>query len=258
MGVVYGSVNALGAMGLILVYRANRFINFAHGALGSLVGVLTVGLVKIHGLNYWVALPAAVIVGGIVGSVIEVGIIRRFKDRPRLILLVASIGLAQVLGGFEFIGSQHEGFTGLTGAFSPPFNISIHIDVYTFHSAEILVVAVVPLVIAGLAWFLLKTHAGIAVRAAAENSDRAMLLGIPVRRLATIVWMIAGALAVLTYMLSAPFEGVKPGLASNGPITLLPMLAAAVVARMESLPLAFGAGIGLGIMEAVGPLEHHW
>jgi branched-chain amino acid transport system permease protein len=52
-------------------------------------------------------------------------------------------------------------------------------------------------------------------------------------------------------MLQAPFAGVKPGLASNGPTVLLPILAAAVVARMESLPLAFGAGVGLGIMEQV-------
>jgi branched-chain amino acid transport system permease protein len=251
VGVVYGSVNALGAMGLILVYRANRFINFAHGAMGSLVGVLAIGMVKVHGLNYWVALPLAVIVGGLVGALIEVTTIRRFRNSPRLVLLVASVGLAQVLGGAELLGSIHMGFTSLTGAFAPPFNVSIPIDVYTFHSAEILAVAVVPLVLAFLAWFLLRTNAGIAVRAAAENSDRALLLGIPVRWLSTIVWTIAGALAVLTYMLSAPFEGVKPGVVSNGPVTLLPMLAVAVVARMSSLPIAFGAGVGLGIMEAL-------
>ncbi len=105
------------------------------------------------------------------------------------------------------------------------------------------------MVIAFLAWFLLRTNAGVAVRAAAENEDRALLLGIPVRRLSTIVWAIAGGLAVLTYMLQAPFEGVKPGVASNGPTVLMPMLAAAVVARMESLPAAFGAAVGLGIMD---------
>jgi branched-chain amino acid transport system permease protein len=251
VGVVYGSVNALGAMGLILIYRANRFINFANGAMGSIVGVLAIGLVKVHGLNYWIALPLAVVAGGMLGALIEVTTIRRFANAPRLILLVASIGLAQVLGGLELIGSKDEGFTSLTGAFTPPFSVAIHIDVYTFHSAEILAVAVVPAVLAFLGWFLLRTDAGIAIRAAAENSDRAQLLGVPVRWLATIVWTIAGALAVLTYMLSAPFEGVKPGVASNGPTVLLPMLAIAVVARMESLPTAFGAGIGLGIMEAL-------
>src|SRR5690242_9623704 len=60
-GVVYGSVYALGAFGLILIYRTNRIINFAHGALGSFIGVLFIGLVKVHGFNYWIALPAAVI-----------------------------------------------------------------------------------------------------------------------------------------------------------------------------------------------------
>jgi branched-chain amino acid transport system permease protein len=132
--------------------------------------------------------------------------------------------------------------------------VSLKISVSTFHSADILIVAVVPVVIAFLAWFLLRTKIGIAVRAAAENEDRALLLGIPVRRLATIVWAIAGALAVLTYMLSAPFEGVKPGITSNGPTVLLPLLAAAVVARMESLPTAFFAGLGLGIAEQLV----HW
>ncbi|MHB8438744.1 MAG: ABC transporter permease [Acidimicrobiales bacterium] len=251
VGVVYGSVYSLGAMGLILVFRANRFINFAHGALGSMIGVLAVGLVKVHGLNYWLALPGAVIVGALVGGYVDIGIIQRFRNSPRLIVMIASVGLAQVMGGLELLGSSHEGFTSLEGAFAPPFNVSLTVDVYTFHSAEILAVAVVPVVLAFLAWFLLRTNAGIAVRAAAENADRALLLGIPVRRLSTIVWAIAGALAVLTYMLSAPFEGVKPGVASNGPDVLLPMLAVAVVARFESLPLAFGAGIGAGIMEAL-------
>ena len=107
-----------------------------------------------------------------------------------------------------------------------------------------------PFIIAGLAWFLLRTDAGVAVRAAAENADRALLLGIPIRRLSTIVWAIAGGLATLTFMLKAPFAGAAPS-AGQGITVLLPALAAAVVARMESLPIAFGAGIGLGIMESV-------
>jgi branched-chain amino acid transport system permease protein len=63
--------------------------------------------------------------------------------------------------------------------------------------------------------------------------------------------MVAGALAALTFVLKAPFSGVTPGLAAAGPLLLLPALAAAVVARMDSLPTAFFAGIGLGIMESV-------
>lgn len=249
VGVVYGSVTALGAFGLILVYRANRFIFFANGALGSMVGVLAIGLVKVHGLNYWLALPGAVVVGALVGGGTELSTIRRFGKAPRLLVTVASIGLAQLFGAIELIGSTREHFVSLTGSFSPPLSMSLRIDVYTFHSSALLIVAVVPVVIAFLSWFLLRTDAGIAVRAAAENEDRALLLGIPVRRLSTIVWVVAGALTTLAFMLQAPFEGVKPGALSNGPTVLLPMLAAAVVARMESLPVAFVASIGLGIMD---------
>lgn len=251
IGIVYGTVTALGAMGVILVYRANRFINFAHGALGSMVGVLAIGMVIEHGVSYWVALPAAVVIGAVVGGLVEFLVIRRFQHATRLVVTVASIGLAQLLGGFELIGSKKIGFVSLTGGFRAPLDFSARLDVVRIHGDEMLIVAVVPLVIAGLAWFLLKTDAGVAVRGAAENVDRALLLGIPVRRLSTIVWLLAGGLATLTYMLQAPFAGVKPGLASNGPTVLLPLLAAAVVARMESLPMAFGAGIGLGIMDQV-------
>lgn len=251
IGIVYGAVVALGAMGLILIYRANRFINFAYGSLGSMIGVTAIGMHLQHDVPYFVALPLAVVAGVATGAVIELAVIRRFQNASRLVLTVASIGLAQLLGGLELLFAKAIGFIALTGGFRAPLDVSFRIDVKVLAGDEILIVAVVPLVIAGLAWFLLRTDAGVAVRASAENVERALLLGIPVRRLSTIVWMIAGGLATLTFMLQAPFAGVKPGVAATGATVLLPPLAAAVVARMEVLPTAFAAGLGLGIMEQV-------
>src|SRR5581483_5555517 len=251
IGLITGAVTALLAIGLILIYRTNRFINFAYGSMGSFVGVLSVGMYLQHHWSYWVILPVGVVTGAVVGALIEFLIVRRFANSSRLIVTVASIGLAQLLGGLELLGSKAIGFTSLTGAFPIPILFNWHIDVATLGGDQIVIVAAVPIIIIGLAWFLLKTHSGIAVRGAAENAERALLYGIPVRRLSTIVWMIAGALATLTYLLKAPFSGVAPGAVANGPTVLLPGLAAAVVARMESLPVAFGAGLGLGVMEQV-------
>ncbi|MBV8958064.1 MAG: ABC transporter permease [Actinobacteria bacterium] len=251
IGLITGAVTALLAIGLILIYRTNRFINFAYGSMGSFVGVLSVGMYLQHHWSYWVILPVGVITGAVVGALVEFLVIRRFANSSRLIVTVASIGLAQLLGGLELLGSKGIGFTSLTGAFPIPIHFNWHIDVATLGGDQIIIVAAVPVIIAGLAWFLLKTHSGIAVRGAAENAERALLYGIPVRRLSTIVWMIAGALATLTYLLKAPFSGVAPGAVANGPTVLLPGLAAAVVARMESLPTAFAAGLGLGVMEQV-------
>jgi branched-chain amino acid transport system permease protein len=248
VGVFTGSVTALLAIGLILIYRANRFINFAYGSMGSLLGVMAIGLHLQHGWPFFLVLPLGIIAGGLVGIAVEFFVVRRFYNSSRLVLTVASIGLAQLLGYFELRGSQAIKFIALTGGFKVPISFQFDVGVRQMAGDEILIIIVVPFVIAFLAWFLLRTDAGVAVRGAAENADRALLYGIPVRRLSTIVWMIAGCIATLTFILKAPFAGVTPGLA-NGPAVLLPALAAAVVARMESLPIAFGAGVGLGITE---------
>ncbi len=251
LGIVRGTVTALMAIGLILIYRTNRFINFAYGALGSFIGVLAVGMHLEKGVPYFVVLPVGVAIGVLVGGLTEFLVIRRFRNASRLVLTVASIGLAQLFGGLELLGSKEIGFISLSGGFSAPIDARIDVGVRTLGGDEILIVALVPVIIAGLAWFLLRTDAGVAVRAAAENADRALLLGIPIRRLSTLVWAIAGGLATLTFILKAPFAGVTPGVASNGPTVLLPALAAAVIARMESLPMAFAGGVGLGILEQV-------
>lgn len=250
-GAIFGTVTGLLALGLILIYRTNRFINFAYGSMGSLAGVFAIGLHLEKGVNFFLALPIGVLIGVLTGAVVDL-IVRRFRTSSRLILTVASIGIAQILSVIELLlATKVLGFLALTGGFTIPLDITIFLDGGTLTGDQILIVMVVPPVLAALAFFLLKTDVGIAVRAAAENADRALLLGIPIKRLSTIVWMVAGGLAALTFVLKAPFTGVVPGVASTGPIVLLPALAAAVVARMESLPVAFGAGVALGVMEQI-------
>ena len=97
-GVIFGSSNALLAMGLILVYRTTRIVNFAYGALGAMAGALTVGLFVGQGWNYWVALLAGLVVGTAAGAVVDVVVLRRFDRSSRLVATVATLGLAQVLG----------------------------------------------------------------------------------------------------------------------------------------------------------------
>ena len=106
------------------------------------------------------------------------------------------------------------------------------------------------MVLVALGWFLLRTDAGIAVRSVADNSDRARLLGIPVRRLSTLVWVIAGVLAALTATLSSPSQGLTIA-AGAGPALILPALAAAIIASMENLPMAFATGVTLGITSSL-------
>jgi branched-chain amino acid transport system permease protein len=254
LGLVFGTITAFDAIGLILIYRANRFINFAYAAPGAMVGLVGVGLITVHHWSYWLVLPLAVGSAVLIGAIVEIIVVRRFWNSSRLVMTVASIGLAQLLGGLGFLIAKQINFVSLTGGFNSPLNKSInfHLGVVAFKGDQMLIVFIVPWVLIALGWFLLRTDAGMAVRAAAENSDRALLLGIPIRRLSTLVWAIAGGLAALAFMLKAPFTGVSPAAAQGvSAYALLPGLAAAVIGRMESMPTAVLAGLGLGVMEQI-------
>src|SRR5437016_7038170 len=205
-GAVFGTATALLAMGLILIYRATRIVNFAQVGLGGVGGILAVNLFLHQGWPYFLCLALGVVVGIGVGALVDVAVIRRFRNASRLLLTVATIGLAQVLGGLELLIPRWVGAPSpLNGGYATPVSsIRLHVDPVIITGDHLLIVAVLPVVIAALAWFLLRTDNGIAVRAAAENADRALLLGIPVRRLSTIVWAIAGGLSALPFMLDGP------------------------------------------------------
>ncbi len=112
---------------------------------------------------------------------------------------------------------------------------------------EIAAFVTVAVVTLGLAAFLRFTRLGIALRASAENSDRALLLGIPVRRVSAAAWALAGLLAALAIYVQAPLIGT-PNDATLGLDTLLYALAAAVVSRMERFGVALAAGMGIGVL----------
>ena len=100
-----------------------------------------------------------------------------------------------------------------------------------------------------VALFLGRSRLGLAVRASAERSDRASMLGIPVGRLNTVVWAVAAGLASLALFLKSGITGVPLGYAVGLP-TLLQALAALVIGRLERLPTIVAMALALGVLEA--------
>src|SRR6185436_15999936 len=96
-GALLGGLTALISLGIALVYRANRVLNFAQGDLGAAPASLAVLLVVSSGASWLVAFVTAIAAAVVLGAVVELVVIRRFFRAPRLILSVATIGLAQVL-----------------------------------------------------------------------------------------------------------------------------------------------------------------
>jgi branched-chain amino acid transport system permease protein len=248
-GAVVGSLYGLTAIGVILVYRASRIVNFAQAGLGAVPAVVALLLITNHGWPYFAVLP--VLIGGslLLGAGVEVLFVRRFAKAPRLILSVVTIGIAQLLAYVEFHTPRWlTGDTIPPTEFPTPFSdVRFRIASSYFKGDHVVTVVLVGGMVIGLGLFFRLTRIGMAVRAAAENEERASLLGIPVRRVSTLVWMLAALVSALGMFLRAPLVGLPMG-TIIGPTILLYALAAAMVGRMESLPVAFGAGMAIGAL----------
>jgi ABC-type branched-subunit amino acid transport system ATPase component/ABC-type branched-subunit amino acid transport system permease subunit len=246
-GALLGGLSALLALGLALVYRANRILNFAQGDLGAAPASLAVLLVVSAGAGWLVAFVTGLVAAMLLGALVELLVIRRFLRSPRLILTVATIGLAQVLAGLGLLLPRWFDVATPPQSFPAPIDLSFTIDPLRFGGNDVIAVIVIPLAFIGLAVFL-RTSYGAAMRGCADDADRAALLGIPVRRVHSIVWTIAAVLAFLAVFLRAGIVGLSIGTVL-GPGLLLPALAAAVIGGMERLPTIAVAGIALGIVE---------
>ena len=253
-GMVIGSLYALVAMGIILVYRASRVINFAQASLGAVPATLAILLIARRGFPYLVAVPIAIVGAALLGAGVEVTVVRRFKSAPRLILTVATLGVGVLLAVLDFFVKRW--ITGdvidiLTVKFNTPFEgWSVRMGPTTLNGNHIAAIVVVALLVVALGSFLRFSDVGIAIRASAENRDRAAILGIPVATVSTLVWAIAASLSAIGVFLRAPLTGLQFG-GSVSLFVLMFGLAAAVMARMESLPTALVAGMFIGIVDRV-------
>jgi branched-chain amino acid transport system permease protein len=250
-GALIGLLYAMIAFGLILVYRANRIINFAQAEIGSAIALLGVLLIKVEHVPYLLAFGAAIVAAVIAGFLVEVVVIRRFAKAPRLVLSVVTIGVALLFGVIQFYLPHWLGAGFIVDPFPPktPFS-SLHfrINPLRFDANSVVLLAVAGLVVTGLGLFFRRTDVGVAVRASAENADRARLLGISVTRLSTVVWVIAAVLSTLGVFLRIPIIGLPVG-GDIGPQVLLYALAAAVIAKMENFSVALVAAVAIGITE---------
>jgi branched-chain amino acid transport system permease protein len=246
-GALVGGRVALIALGIALVYRANRVINFAAGDLGQAPATLAVLIVLSLGWGYVTGVVLGLVAAVVVGVAVETLLVRRFFRSPRLILTVATIGIAQLLTFLAFklpdwIGTINQ------SRLDPPFTASFELPGVIFNANDVLTAIVVPICFVALGLFLSRSDVGIAVRGSAESADRAFTLGIPVKRLHTYVWVLASVLAYVAMVLRAGAVGLPLG-SAIGPSFLLQALAAAVIGRMERLPTIAIAAIGIGIVD---------
>ncbi len=248
---VQGAITGLGygllAMGLVLIYRTNRVLNFAQGQLGVVAAVFLVKCFYDFGFNYWFSLVLAVGLAAGIGALSEL-VLRRLFNRPRVLVMVATIGLSQVL--FVLTALPFLRPKNLFKPFPVPVHLTFHIGTYLFTPGQVLTLIVAPIVAVALAAFVKWSRWGLNMRAMAENSESARLSGVWVRRTSTISWTLAGVLSAFAAILASP--GQASALTDVlSPELLLLALTAAMAGAMVSLSVAFLAAIVVGVVQEI-------
>jgi ABC-type branched-subunit amino acid transport system ATPase component/ABC-type branched-subunit amino acid transport system permease subunit len=247
-GAVNGLVYALIGMGVVLVHRSTRVINFAVASMGLPGAGLFALLVLEYGVPYWVGLPIALAAGVLFSTAAELLVVRRLFRAPRVILLVATIGLSQLALA---ITVALPGITDVQMRYPRPWGKSTAIGGVDLSGPKLTILITVPLVAAALGWLLTRTTFGRKVTAAVDNPDLARVSGISPKRASTLVWAVAGLVSTFSLVLIAARIGNVAQVSTLGPATMTRGLIVAVLAGMASFPRAVVAGLMVGIVEAV-------
>ncbi len=248
IGIFTGLTYGLLATGLVLVYRSSKFVNFAHGSIGAFGASVLGMLVVDHGAPYWPAFLVAIALAAGLAALVEVSVVRRLAGRPSLIGMIATLGLSQFILVLALLLNS-DGMSGFT--FPEPTRLpTFEVGTLPIGTPYVAMLVFGPLLLAGLAAFLRRHRLGMAMRAAADDRDNALLEGIPSRRMTTMAWGIAGGIAAFSAMLVTPTTAGQ-SIETLGPDLLLKGLAGAVIARMASVPIAIAVSVGVGVMEQV-------
>lgn len=245
-GLSAGSLYALVALGLVLIYRSTRVLNFAHGDVATVATFVAFSLLS-RQYSFGVALGASLAVGAAIGLAFYFGVLvpAQRQGANLLGMVILTLGLALIVQGVVVY---------LWGAepVSLPFPIS---DTKTYAVGPLIVsqlsLATMAAGVVGSALLYLlvqKTRLGLAMRATSENVMAAQTLGIPTRLVLGVAWAVACALGVIAGVFLAPALLLDPFFMLD---PFLKGFAAAVLGGLNSLPGAVLGALLLGIAESL-------
>jgi len=245
-GLSAGSLYAMVALGIVLIYRSTRVLNFAHGDIATVATFVSFSLLT-HHYSFPVAFLASLAVGALVGVVFYFVVLVRAQRRGANLLgmVILTLGLALMIQGVVIRVWGGE-------PVSLPFPIS---DTKTYRLGLVVVsqlslATMAAGVIGSLLLYLLvqKTRLGLAMRATSENVMAAQTLGIPTRLVLSVSWGVASALGVVAGIFLAPALLLDPFFMLD---PFLKGFAAAVLGGLNSLPGAVVGALILGVAESL-------
>lgn len=252
-GLLQGSVYALVALGIVLVYRASGAFNFAQTEFGTTGLFAAYAALVMWGWSYPAAIAFGLAVAVAMGLLTERLVVHPLRNASRVTVLVGTAGVALAAVGFQFWRFNE------TLIMTMP-RIKDAFFVVPFFGAPVTVQQLITLgvlVVASIALALFfRSPSGLAIQAAQQEATAAELVGISVRRVSMLTWAIAALLGGLAGILSGPYTTFTAGFLTFGAgRALLPGFMAAVLAGMRSMPGAVAGGLTVGVVEQLGTLS---
>jgi branched-chain amino acid transport system permease protein len=242
-GTAQGCVYGLIALGFVLIYKATEMVNFAQGDLMMLGAFVTLTFVGTMGMNYWLGFLLAALCMAVFGYLLDALILRRIIGQPQFAIVILTISLGFLFrAGAGFIWG-HE-----TQGFETPFTNRIINAGGVILPLESISMIAGTLLLAGLLYLFFNfTRLGNAMQASSQNQLAAYYMGIPVKRINSMIWAISAIVATIAGVLLSPVSLVDPSIGFLG----IKAFAAAVVGGFGSLLGTVLGGLIVGISETL-------
>ena len=246
-GVAAGLMYSLVALGFVLIFKASGVFNFAQGVMVLFAALTLVGLIE-RGLPVAVALALTVLVMVLLAFAIERIVLRPLVNQEYIILFMATIGLNFFLEGF---GEMVWGANVKRLDVGIP-DTSFKVAGVLVNRLELTAAVTAAVLVTVLAVFFQKTRIGRALRAVADDHEAALSIGIPLKTIWTVVWSVAGLVAIVAGIM----WGAKSGVQFSLSLIALKALPVLILGGFESVPGAIAGGLIIGVGEKIG--EVYW
>jgi branched-chain amino acid transport system permease protein len=245
-GLAVGAIYALSGVGIVVLYRSTGVLNLAYGAMGAM------GAMGAWQLEQWsypeaVGWAAAILIATVLSLAYGRLIAPRLAYREPVVKAVATLGYALIILGLaNYLWVEAPRRLAL---FTDQMGVAILGVRITGTRAVALIAALAATV--GITIFLRRTQMGLLMRALADRRDLSSILGVSVLEVETFAWLFSGVLAGFTGLMFGDLVRPNPGALT---FLVIPAIAAAIVGRLESLPMTLAGGLFLGVVETMTTL----
>ncbi len=243
-GLFQGSLYAVMAVGLALIWTTIGVFNFAHGVL-MMLGAYGAWQLTAIGVPYFVVVPLTMLLMAGFGWLLQATVVRPLIGRPNIVLVVVITTLAAASlvenGTLEIWGPRSKQLPSLSDGNTSVLGVGISVH-------QLVIIAVTPFILMGLWLFLHKTRLGLALRAVAQNEDASLLVGLNVKALYGLAFAISAAMAALAGIFLGGYRFMSPVMGSD---PLLKALIVVVFGGLSSITGPIFAAYLIGFFEAV-------